>query len=443
MAEMNDSNYEETKRLNQEIKDLQDQLREKKGSSDTFKHEKIDALVISDDNNLRVYTENTADKIYRILIEKMNEAAVTLDGDGAILYCNSYFASLVHIPLQKVIGTKFGKFSDDSSRENFESLIKLGWEHPMTVEVDIFSSDHQAIPVLMSLNKIPLNNNFILSIILTDLTIKNKIQQELKEKTRLLELKNIELENANKDLTSFTYVSSHDLQEPLRKIQMFVTCILRDEAINLSETGKVYFTKVTKAAKRMQALIEDLMTYSRTLNRDRNFEETDLNILVEGVQKDYEDAIVEKKAVIVAPNLCHINIIQFQFRQLFNNLISNSLKFSKPLIAPHITIHSEIITGMDLNIDSLSHEIDYCHLIYSDNGIGFDPQYNERIFEVFQRLHNQEQYAGTGMGLAICKRIIENHNGIITAIGKVDEGARFDIYIPLKREKAPGISVLA
>ena len=140
--------------------------------------------------------------------------------------------------------------------------------------------------------------------------------------------------------------------------------------------------------------------------------------------------ILENKATIEIVDHCEVNIIRFQFRQLIDNLISNSLKFSIPSTAPHITFRSEIVRGDKLNNEKLSSNIDYCHIIYTDNGIGFDPQYNERVFEVFQRLHSQEEYIGTGMGLAICKRIIENHNGVITASGKLNKGVQFDIYIP-------------
>ena len=418
---------EETEQLNKENKELQQQLREAKESIDLIKTGNIDALVVANKKDLKVYTEKTADKTYRILIEKMHEGAVTLNEDGIILYCNSRFASMVTLPLQKVIGTKFKNFIDDSSKEYFEAFLKQGRGNALKEEVYINTSDGKAMPVLMSVNTFSLDNNFVLSIILTDLTIQNRNQEELKRRTRQLEQKNEELESANKDLTAFTYVSSHDLQEPLRKIQTFATYILREDEKNLSETGKGYFHRMRKTAKRMQALIEDLLIYSSTKSSERKFENTSLNLILDEVIKDFEEVIQEKKATIEVANLCQANIIQFQFRQLMHNLISNSLKFSKPSTAPHVKIKSEIVQGSK----KLPSQIDYCHITYSDNGIGFHPQYNERIFEVFQRLHSKEAYQGTGMGLAICKRVVENHNGIITATGKLNEGSRFDIYIPV------------
>ncbi len=158
---------------------------------------------------------------------------------------------------------------------------------------------------------------------------------------------------------------------------------------------------------------------------------TDLSVIIDEVKKDFEEVLLEKKATIEAAHLCKTNIIRFQFRQLFQNLVSNSLKFSKPGTAPYITIKSGIVKGNELNNENLSPGTDYCHIIYTDNGIGFEPQYKDRIFEVFQRLYSKEEYPGSGIGLAICKRIVENHNGIITAFGELNNGAQFDIFIPV------------
>lgn len=260
-----------------------------------------------------------------------------------------------------------------------------------------------------------------------DLKNKNK---ELARRTMELEQKNLELESVNKDLTTFTYVSSHDLQEPLRKIQNFVTIILEEEERYLSDTGKGYFIRIWETANKMQALIEDFLSYSRTKTTEHTFEKTDFTALLDEVKSDFEEVILAKKAIIEAVNLPQLNVIPAQFRQLIHNLIGNSLKFSKQDIPPHITIECKTEKGNSLINDKLSSEINYYHIIYSDNGIGFDAQYKERIFEVFQRLHSYEKYKGTGIGLAICKRIVENHKGVITATGELNQGARFDIYIP-------------
>jgi two-component system, chemotaxis family, CheB/CheR fusion protein len=258
------------------------------------------------------------------------------------------------------------------------------------------------------------------------------LEKAVRRRTRQLELKNKELEEANKDLISFTYISSHDLQEPLRKIQTFATCILLEEEKKLSVTGKGYFLRMREIAQRMQTLIENLLTYSRAKNGTFNFEESDLNPLLADVIHDFEEKLKEKNAKIVVKDLHHASVVRFQFRQLFQNLIGNSLKFTRSDVPPYITVRSKIVKREQIKDKILSDAKKYLHIIYVDNGIGFDPQYRERIFEVFQRLHSFDEYNGTGIGLAICKRIVENHRGWITANAKPNEGARFDIYIPYK-----------
>ena len=239
-----------------------------------------------------------------------------------------------------------------------------------------------------------------------------------------------ELRIANKELLAFTYISSHDLQEPLRKIQTFAMVILEDENRNLSDEGKFNFQRMRSAAARMQQLIDDLLSFSRISTTDHKFEKTELSVIVDEVKMELKDTIQEKHATIESNELCAANIIPFQFRQLIYNLISNALKFSNPEVPSKIMIKSKIVKGSRLNNEKLSTEKKYCHIIIKDNGIGFESHFSERIFGVFQKLHNKEVFGGTGIGLAIVKKIVENHHGIITATSELNEGATFDIYIP-------------
>jgi len=261
-----------------------------------------------------------------------------------------------------------------------------------------------------------------------ELIVANKelaFQNEEKEKRAA------ELIVANKELVAFNYISSHDLQEPLRKINVFSNIILEKESEHLSDSGKDNLRRIRFAAGRMQQLIEDLLAYSRTNATERKFEKTDLNTILQDVKVDQQEHIEDKHAIVEAPQaLCEANVIPFQFRQLMNNLIGNAVKFSIPGIPPHVIITSEIIAGDKHISEKLLPDKAYCHISVKDNGIGFDEKYKDRIFEVFQRLHGTDEYKGTGIGLAIVKKIVDNHNGVITATSELSKGATFDIYIP-------------
>ncbi len=238
-----------------------------------------------------------------------------------------------------------------------------------------------------------------------------------------------ELIIANKELLAFTYISSHDLQAPLRKIQTFASIILSKE-LHLSENGKHNFRRMQLAAGRMQQLIDDLLAFSRINATEFIFEKTDLTTIIEEVKTELKDTIQEAHASIEVGEICTASIIVFQFRQLMYNLIGNALKFANPDIPLHIIINSKVVSGNTLIDKRLSAEKKYCHISVADNGIGFEPHFSELIFGVFQKLHSKEVYGGTGIGLAIVKKIVENHNGIIIATSELNKGAAFDIYIP-------------
>lgn len=264
-----------------------------------------------------------------------------------------------------------------------------------------------------------------------------ELEEQVKDRTKQLAISNKQLEEnnltlqiLNKELESFTYVASHDLQEPLRKIQTLASRI-RESEKGLSDKGKDYFERMQKAAERMQALITDLLSYSSVNHvKGKELVKTDMNVIIEDVKSQLSEIISEKKAIVTAEDLCGINVIPNQFKQVMLNLISNALKFSKSGTTPVITIKSNKVKYSKINNPSLPPLKEYCHITVSDNGIGFEDEYNEKIFEIFQRLHDKENYPGTGIGLAIVKKIVENHNGIITAKGKQGLGATFEIYIP-------------
>jgi light-regulated signal transduction histidine kinase (bacteriophytochrome) len=257
---------------------------------------------------------------------------------------------------------------------------------------------------------------------------KQDLEQHVEQRTHALLEVNLELERSNSELEQFAYVASHDLQEPLRKIQTFCSRIAETDEKNLSQSGKDYFDRIQQSAHRMQKLIVDLLAYSRTTNEEGVLQVADIGKLVDEIKAEMKEQLLEKQAEITVQGPCEMHLISFQIKQLLQNLISNSLKFSKKDTAPRIDIRCSLIEGSS-NPDLIPDKR-YCHISITDNGIGFAPEYRQRIFEVFQRLHARHEYEGTGIGLAIVKRIVENHGGLITANGTPGEGARFDIYLP-------------
>ena len=246
-----------------------------------------------------------------------------------------------------------------------------------------------------------------------------------------LEERNLELEQSIKELESFNRVASHDLQEPLRKIQTFISRITENDRASISDQGKEYLSKVESSAHKMRILIDDLLLFSRTNKAEKIFEKTDLNKILESANQELAHDIEEKNAVIQSVQLPVLNVISFQIQQLFVNLIGNALKYSKPDVPPLIKIDCEKLAGRDYPDFITDTRKKYFKISISDNGMGFDQQYAEKIFILFHRLHHSTEYVGTGIGLSICKKIAENHNGFIIAEGKPGIGATFIVYLPV------------
>ncbi|MEO8515589.1 MAG: PAS domain S-box protein, partial [Flavobacterium sp.] len=371
---------------------------------------------VSDGELEKQVTERTkelkqSEERYHLMVEEVQDYAILyLNKKGMIENWNKGAEKIKGYKAEEIIGQNFSVFYTKTDRESHlpQTLLNLAVEHGRSGQEGWrVRKDGSYFWASVTITAVHNNQGKVIgfSKVTHDLTAKKEVDDKIKMNSAQLEQNNIELQKMNKELQSFAYISSHDLQEPLRKIQTFANQISEKESQNLSETGREKFQRMRKAAERMQTLINDLLAYSRTTNQEKIFKKTDLNQIIEEVRENLKEELQQADATILTNCLCVLNIIPFQFPQLLYNLISNSLKFAKESVPPQIVIKGERVKGFDTDNKELDAETLYCHICYTDNGIGFDHQYNEKIFEVFQRLHGKEKYAGTGIGLAIVKRI--------------------------------------
>jgi signal transduction histidine kinase len=281
------------------------------------------------------------------------------------------------------------------------------------------------------------------------IAMNKKLQDEIREReARELQIRELNeellqniahLENANQELDRFAFMASHDLQEPLRKIRMFSDLVYSRNETSLPEAAKDHLQKIQKAAGRMQTLIQDILMFSRISTIKEPFSSVDLNTLLEDLRVDMKEVIEEKNAEFIIDRLPHVRCNARLMMLLFQNLISNALKYTRKEITPVIRITSEISNTKSQKIHSPSEK--HCRIFIEDNGIGFDQQYADLIFGMFKRLHHHTEYPGTGIGLTLCKKIVEVHSGSISARSKLGKGSTFIVSIPVngnpQGEEAP------
>ena len=418
--------------LQAELEEVKRQLDEANDTIEAIRTGQVDALVVEGANGHQLYTLKSADITYRVFIEKMTEGAVTLNTDGMILYCNSQFATMVNHPISNVIGSNFQNFVIESSKPVYAKIFEKCWDEDCKGELVLNAGGHET-PVQISLTALELEDGVSLSMILTDLTTLKQTQQQLEENNRQLELANHALELSNHDLQQFASVASHDLQEPLRKIQMFSELLKDRGEGQLTEDSKKYLNKIKTSAGRMKTLIVDVLNYSKLSSNNNIFEKVDLNLIVRDLLDDLELLFQEKNAKITVDGLPVIDVNRGQIRQVFQNLISNAIKFSRVGSVPVINIYAKRI--LEKSFDSPESPTGPYYLItIKDNGIGFENRYVNNIFVLFERLHSKDAFEGTGIGLAISKKIIEKHQGLITAQSVAGKGSEFQFILPISQQ---------
>lgn len=261
------------------------------------------------------------------------------------------------------------------------------------------------------------------------------LEKQVEERTRELKKSNQELAKSNNELEQFAYVASHDLQEPLRKIQAFAELLEH----NMQDENKVkyYIGKITDSSGRMMVLVKELLNFSRLSKPEESYDKVDLNDVLGDIKEEFELLIKDRQASIESTSLPAIEGISLHIHQLFHNLISNSLKFCNKDRKPVIHVSARKLTKDEVAVhQGLNPVLNYVEIEWADNGIGFSQQHAEQIFTLFQRLDHSRAYSGTGIGLALCKKIVTNHHGHIYAQAKENEGATFHIIFPETRERS-------
>jgi two-component system, chemotaxis family, CheB/CheR fusion protein len=351
---------------------------------------------------------------------------IFLDSNLQIRKYTPAATALVNL-IETDIGRPIAHISNNTSYQDLMRDINyvLKTSNTITKNVQLTNNTWYQLKVMPYLREGKHIDGVILTFV--DITPMKLAERELKKANKKLKQLNENLLRSNKELEQFAYITSHDLQEPLRKIQTFVDLIERnpDDRPSLHR----YLEKITNCASRMSLLINDVLSYSRLIRTDERMSETDLNQTLETVKSDFELLIDEKKAVIKSADLPRVKGFPLQLQQLFANLISNSIKFCER--TPLIEITSENVPKDEAQaFKELNEHYQYVKLKFTDNGIGFDQQYAEKVFTIFQRLNHRNAYAGSGIGLALCKRIVENHHGLILVSAVPDHGATFVVYLP-------------
>ncbi|HEY0273667.1 MAG TPA: response regulator [Chitinophaga sp.] len=368
------------------------------------------------------------------ILESIPQIAFTATADGALEYANQHWYAYspdLHswpetLPGQPPVAEQLARALASGQAVETEVFIKRLSSDHKSGKADYRCHLLRVTPVKEGAQTVKWVGTF------TDIAHQKQaneiLEQRVQERTEALQAMNLALEVSNHDLQQFASVASHDLKEPLRKIQLF-SSILRDRHLHRDDESLQYIARIINSSERMSKLINDLLGYSR-LSVDSVFEPVHLNQTITDILSDLELSIQEKEAHIIVADIPQIEAIPGQMRQVFQNIISNSLKFSKKGVRPEIHISATLVADKDLDA-APDPQGAWCRILIQDNGIGFNEKYLDKIFTIFQRLNTREEYEGTGIGLAIAKKVIEKHQGLISARSQEGEGATFILLLPV------------
>ena len=368
---------------------------------------------------------------FRGLLEAAPDAFVIVNTEGRIEIVNAQAEEVFGYSRYELHGKPIEVLVPeslrDSHREHRRSYQANPWKRPLGIGHHLVGrrKDGSEFPVEIGLSPLETENGILMISVVRDITERKQAEEKLARFAQ-------RLERSNRELEDFAYVASHDLQEPLRKIQAFGGRLKARCAAALDDQGRDYLERMQNAADRMQTLINELLTLSRVTTKVQPFGPVNLADIFREVVSDLQARIEQVGGCVEMENLPTIEADRLQMRQLFQNLISNALKFhrAEPVV---VKIHGQILGPQERRVVGRPQIDGLCQITVQDNGIGFDEKYLDRIFNPFQRLHGRGEYEGTGMGLAICRKIVECHRGLITATSMPGSGATFIVTLPIRQ----------
>lgn len=397
--------------------------------------------VFSEDGNkyfLLLFNDVTNERLeglrIQAILESLPQMAWTTNTDGEVTYFTNSWFFYTGQTKEEALGKGWIAVVHDEEKDNvsrqWEKSVLSGKSYQQVVRFRTGNGEyrwhlsrasvvrnHAGEPIMWVGTSTDIHDQVLLT---------EELERKVKERTRSLEISNSELEQ-------FAHVSSHDLQEPLRKIRTFADMLKNKSIKGLDDDAKKYIEKIVTTANRMSGSLKALLNYTK-LHNEEAFSKVDLNEVVAHVQDDLEMVILQKSAVIKVDKLPAINAVSIQMQQVFYNLLNNSLKFSKPGEAPFIQVSARMITDEErIQYPQLNKVTDYYLISIKDNGIGFEQKYAKKIFTIFQRLHNKSEFEGTGIGLSLVKKVMDNHKGLIYAISEPGKGTEFRIILPAQK----------
>lgn len=393
-----------------EVDDLRQRLGEAEETLRAIRYGEVDGLMVSGPTGLQVYTLQGAEHPYRLFIQEMSEGAITVRADGLVLFCNRRFAEFIDQPVEAIVGQNIGSIPGLDLETWLAAFVASG--DPSLEPREISYVVDGGVRVLnFSGSRTGVDGT--LAILVTDVTEPRKREADLRR--------------SNEDLEQFAYVASHDLQEPLRMVASYTQLLAERYRDKLDQDANEFIGFAVSGAQRMQQLINGLLTYSRVGTRGKPLQPVDSEAALRAATANLRSSIEESEAVITNGDLPAVLADEVQLVQLFQNLFSNGIKFHRPGVAPAIHVSASAQSG--------------CWVFsVRDNGIGIPPELQSQLFLMFKRLHARDRYPGTGIGLAICRRIVERHGGQIWMDSEESSGTTVHFTLPARRSPEQGAS---